>query len=377
MRVDRVRRIVMYSSMMVSYLSLGCAVDSRLEVEGNRADLDSARRYTMDRPDDTNLPQIHLLYALPSDGRDRNLDTNGLIRSSVLSAQEWLRGESGGSRLRFDTHRGELDVTFVRLPRSDSEYFAFGNNARDQIEYDLWSAGFTAANKIYAAYYGGRLQKCGSGPQPPATPGKVVVLAPLTPTCPEPFPAPAPPLDWEYTLIHEIFHALGAVGEQAPGQIGGHVTDSRKDLMSAGEWEFPSILDINRNHYWGHSETTFPDLSKSAFLDPTPAHSVLPAVWPLQAAVVVPVSQESTLRSPSTTLNVGLQIVNQSRRDLHLHWIDDAGTRNLHQPVPPDGDPTFDTHAGHFWVLADDTGTALAIYQAPDQGWARAIYSSP
>lgn len=132
-------------AMMIGLVSLACQHMAG-GTSGGLVDIDSSPRETADRADDTDLPQIHLLYAIPSDSTDRKLDKNGWIRSSVASAQSWLERESGGSRLRFDTYRGDLDVTFVRLPRRNREYRAFGDFISNQIEYDLWSAGFSAEN---------------------------------------------------------------------------------------------------------------------------------------------------------------------------------------------------------------------------------------
>ncbi len=343
----------------------------------------SSPRATADCPDDGDLPQIHLLYAIPSDGTDLELDKNGLIRASVASAQSWLAKESGGSRLRFDTSQGDLDVTFVRLPRTEQEYSAFGEDVPEQVEYDLWSAGFSAPNKIYAAYYGGSLEKCGQAPHPLDLPGNVVVLAPWTPYCPEPFPVPSPPADWEFTLVHEVFHALGAVSREAPNHCfakdcaPGHVRKPRRDLMSAPKWKFPSRLDVGKDDYWGHSKVGLVDVSRSAFLDPTPTNYALPPIWPPSVATAIPASQEPTLRSPSTSEKVKLQIVNRSGSVLHVHWLNHSGAREPYERIPVDSAILLETLQGHLWVVADDQGKALAIYRAPDKGWGRAIHVAP
>jgi len=369
-------------AMTLGLSVLGCQTTDQL-AKVDPATFGSSARPTADCPDDSDLPQIHLLYAIPSGGPDLELDTTGLIRASVESAQEWLAKASGGQRLRFDTCQGELDVTFVRLPRTDQEYSAFGNDASEQIEYDLWSAGFSAPNKLYAAYYSGNFVPCGQGPHPPGLPGNVVVLAPKTPSCPEAFPASSLPSNWEFTLIHEIFHALGAVSTDAPDHCDedpckpGHVKRPRNDLMSAPDWEFPSILDDGNNDYWGHTDAKLVDVSRSAFLDPTPTSAVPPPVWPLHLVTAIPASQEPTLRSPSTGEKVTLEIVNRSGSVLHVHWLDHSGARDSFGSIPVDGVKVFDTHQGHLWVVADGQDKALAIYRAPDKGWGRAVHVAP
>ena len=70
-------------------------------------------RYTEDQPDDIEGPQIHVVYVVPSDGEDQNLDRWGAIATSVRAIQNWV-GEDIDRSLRFDTRDGELDVTFHR-----------------------------------------------------------------------------------------------------------------------------------------------------------------------------------------------------------------------------------------------------------------------
>ena len=88
-------------------------------------------RSTVDRPDDFGGLQVHVIYAVPSDGADRAFDTSGGIESSTASYQAWLSGQTGGRVLRFDTYQGPLDITFQRLPRPDAEYAALGRGARE------------------------------------------------------------------------------------------------------------------------------------------------------------------------------------------------------------------------------------------------------
>jgi len=376
---------VLILAMILGLSVWGCRATGQFAATGSATPASSPRA-TKDCPDDSDLPQIHLLYAIPRGADDLKLDESGSIRASVASAQSWLAKESGGPRLRFDTCQGDLDVTFVQLPRTDQEYSAFGKNVRDQVEYDLWSAGFSEPNKIYAVYYGGTFKKCGQGPPPlSALPGNVVVLAPGTPDC-EAFPDRSPPAVWELTLIHEIFHALGAVSPGAPNYCPedkcpdrpGHVTGPLNDLMSAPNWDFPSRLDVGNDDYWGHSDANLVDVSRSAFLEPThPTNDALPLVWPLHRVSAIPASQEPTLQSPPTSEEVKLQIVNRSGRALHAYWLNHSGARELRESIPIDGRIDLNTLQGHLWVVTDDQGKALAIYRAPDKGWGRAVHVAP
>jgi Tol biopolymer transport system component len=100
-----------------------------------------------DRPDDRPGKQVHVMYVIPSDGEDRELDLDGTLVHTVDSFQRWLAEQTGGRSLRLDTFAGELDVTFFRLSQTDEEIGARGAFVRDAIEQGLEDAGFQAPTK--------------------------------------------------------------------------------------------------------------------------------------------------------------------------------------------------------------------------------------
>jgi hypothetical protein len=111
-------------------------------------------RVTVDRPDDVAGAQVKIMYVLPSDGRDRQLDQNGALATSVESWARWIERASGGQRVRLDTYQGALDIAFYRLPRTDADITSFGLSAIIEIQSGIAAAGFAEPNKIYAVYYG-------------------------------------------------------------------------------------------------------------------------------------------------------------------------------------------------------------------------------
>src|SRR6187455_2850112 len=130
-------------------------------------------RSTTDRPDDFSGAQVHLIYALPSDGADRALDTDGTAAASVSNFQGWLKGQTGGRGLKVDTSGGQVDITFHRFTETDAQLAASGINLRDAIESRLRAAGFDAYGKLYSVYYDGTgpHDHCGGGAWPPDLPG--------------------------------------------------------------------------------------------------------------------------------------------------------------------------------------------------------------
>lgn len=73
---------------------------------------------------------------------------------------------------------------------------------------------------------------------------------------------------WEFAMLHELFHLLGAVSTDAPNHVlHGHVGDDPRDLMYAGSQPCqPQFIDIGRNDYYGHNNPSLLDLGDSSYL---------------------------------------------------------------------------------------------------------------
>jgi hypothetical protein len=225
-------------------------------------------RSTSDRPDEQPGNQVHVMYVLPSDGADQQLDQTGTLEASVRIANEWFTTQTGGKKLRFDTYEGgKLDVTFLQLARTDLQMNPGGSSARLELEYQLLLNGFNSANKVYLVYYGGDGEGCGRGAWPPTLPGNV---------------GDGPPAFLEFLAVHETLHVLGFAAACAPNHTTiGHVDDGVQDLMfSGGTWR-PSTLDVNRDDYFGPLATAgCRDLANSSFLETLPAAAEAPPGWP-------------------------------------------------------------------------------------------------
>jgi len=232
-------------------------------------------RVTADRPDDARGPQLHALYVLPSDGVDRSLDTNGTIAASVANWQRWLQGQTFNNGLRLDTSNGELDVTFVRLARTDAELRARGLALRDALEEELRSKGVVRPGKVYATYYdGSSAAACGGSAWPPKVPGAVAAVylrATFGPgaTCYEPERSRSALQILDFAVLHEVLHAIGFVPSCAPNHTrDGHVSDSPRDLMYAGDepWR-PSVLDVGNDDYFHAHILGCQEFAVSRYLD--------------------------------------------------------------------------------------------------------------
>ena len=231
-----------------------------------------------DQPDDHTGPQVHLVYAIPADGDDAELDLDGTIAESVGVAQNWLSNQTGGRSFRIDTVNGEPDITFVQLSRTDEEIADEGAFVRDAIEQELVAAGLNEPAKRYAVHYDGTSTfSCGGGAWPPTLPGKVAALY-LHGLPNSAFPcdqnqfatAGGVPRYWEFSWIHELVHTLGFVATCAPRHTrAGHVSSPTNDLMYAGDapWNLNGVvLDQGNDDYYAHEVPGCPDLADSSYL---------------------------------------------------------------------------------------------------------------
>jgi hypothetical protein len=221
------------------------------------------RASTEDRPDDApGVKQFHVVYAIPADATDRELDLGDAIKNTVASGNNWLF-EQTGYRVHFDTYLGELDIQFVRLPRKDADYMALkGSTKHAAISADLQELITSTDKKLLVYYDGSQDEVCADGPIPQfnATDrtaviylrGEIPGYRPCLSTGFAGGPTAAPHYT-EYLALHEIFHTLGAVHTGAAHQESFHVADDSCDLMFVGVspcWDGPRTIDVDRMDYW-------------------------------------------------------------------------------------------------------------------------------
>ncbi|MFN3430306.1 MAG: CAP domain-containing protein, partial [Candidatus Sericytochromatia bacterium] len=219
-------------------------------------------RAERDRPDEKTGGQIHAFYVLPADAADRQLDTNGTIAGWIQEGATWLKTASGGHQLRYDTAGGQLDITVFRSKHTEAVLKARGKDLLHSLDDEVRQAGHNDPLKVNLYYYEGAHVdgKAGHGGGMAA----IVYLPTSTVT--------------QWTTVHELFHALGAVPECAPNRAtDAHVTDNPLDLMAPARERGTPILDFGQNDYFGHGRPGCMDMAKSPFLEPMPAGAV-PAV---------------------------------------------------------------------------------------------------
>ena len=91
-----------------------------------------------DRPDDLAGYQIRLIYVVPSDVKDRNLDTNGTISKWIDEVRKISRVQTGLTP-RFDTYQNKFDIGFLKSKYTIAQLIGTSGtrNADDLLRKEL------------------------------------------------------------------------------------------------------------------------------------------------------------------------------------------------------------------------------------------------
>jgi len=260
-----------------------------------------------DRPDDVpGLYQVHLFYVLPADATDQNRDLDGKINKTIEAVNAWFFEQSGGSKIRFDTYQGQLDITFVQMDMTNAQFHeasvaTYGGPywVRDILEENLAKKNLFQPGKIYVAMFEIDRQPiaCADAAHPPDLMGRMAGL----------YPSVVVEAGWncanyklgtgtssaDMDVIHEIVHLLGFAAPcgKNPTSLANmsHTGDFNNDLMwapganSTEDWDTDHMqLDPGNDDYFKHGIPDCADLANSAFLDPLPANPETPPDWPVE-----------------------------------------------------------------------------------------------
>ena len=267
-------------------------------------------RSTVDRPDESSLLQVRMMYVIPSDVPDESLDVNGRVCQSAKAFSTWLGTALGGPTLRFDVSNGELDVGFVRLSQTNAQLRGTDTRSnvdtgeayvRERLERELRAANLLRSDKLYAVFYGGESRyACGGAAYPPALIGSVIAMY-LKSTIggvgceSRPWGQASGLGYYDWAMLHDLMHGLGIVPSAGANHHSfGHAFDARApkpaiDLMYSPRpgqndpsWGIDEptglVLDLNHDDYLDH-DGGFVDLRRSGFLQPLPLNAVRPPGW--------------------------------------------------------------------------------------------------
>jgi hypothetical protein len=223
-----------------------------------------------DRIDTSTGAQLHVVYAIPSDGVNNFAASASVIASDAETVDAWWRGQDPTRTPRFDfaafpgcSGFGALDITFVQLSVSSAQLSPstgrYSTIFRAIPGFGRW--------KKTIVYYDGPIEDsslCGTGGGSPTTGSDSLAVVYPRSSCSRTASLRSAVLAHE--LTHELGYPDGRQAHVCPGDTG-HVCDSDRDLMypllSAGSLD-QLVLDVGRDDYYRGG--TAIDLSASQWL---------------------------------------------------------------------------------------------------------------
>ena len=231
-------------------------------------------RFLYDQEDVTNEYQVHVIYILASDSKDKKYDVNGTIEKIVLKGNKHFKKSTKEKQFRLDlTKEGKLDVSFIRLDKKKKKINKIDNGA-GYFAAEAIKHGFYNPKKLYAIFYQDKYKREWGqvGDAYFYGPNKMIEVA-MGVT----FMGGGPVQEAWVPYLHEQIHALGFVQLCAPGSIieknsrwgkNDHLNYSEDIMSDRGGDNYH--IDKKRKEYFAHSIPNCEmDLRKSAFLEPT------------------------------------------------------------------------------------------------------------
>jgi hypothetical protein len=226
-------------------------------------------------------PQVHVVYAIPTDGQDRFAELASGIATDVANIDAWWRREDATKTPRFDLFEfpacesrfGLLDLSTARLPDSAASLLPLdGRFERIADRLGAPPFDFSELNKKYLVFYDGPVgddDVCGTATGVPTIGGRFsFAIVYLRSTCNL---TVGNGVGAAVVAAHELLHMLGALPDGAPHACprdDGHPCDSSVDVLTPFYRGGPldaSVLDANRDDYYAHSGSWF-DVQDSRWL---------------------------------------------------------------------------------------------------------------
>jgi len=230
----------------------------------NRED-DKINRSLVDREDSTIDHQVHFIYAILKNGKDKEWDINGYIEKLALKVNEnFLKWSSQNKKsngisqkFKYDfLKNGKLDVSFARLDLTRKQIDE-PDHPNGLIYKELFKQGFNNPKKVYAIISGFN-SKHGNSDGGEGGPLFTILYGPAINSYGS--------KGMEIVILHELFHTQGAAYDCGKRTYrGAHVKGS--DVLGSGD--VTTKIDSKNDTYYKHGIEGCPDLADSIFLTPT------------------------------------------------------------------------------------------------------------
>ena len=226
-------------------------------------------RSIIDRPDVNDDHQVHFIYAILKNGKDKEWDVSGYIEKNALKVNKnflkWSaknkKSNGIGQKFKYDfSNDGKLDVSFARLnlTRKEIDKPDYPNGI---IYRELFKQGFNNPKKVYAIFSGFK-SKHGNSDGGEGGPLFTILYGPAIKSYGS--------RDMEIIILHELFHTQGAAYDCGKRTYrGAHVKGS--DVLGSGDVSIR--IDSKNDTYYKHGIEGCPDLANSVYLTPTSENS--------------------------------------------------------------------------------------------------------
>jgi hypothetical protein len=221
-------------------------------------------RFFEDQPDVNDDYQVHFLYVLAKDSKDKKIDINGWMEKRLTTVnskfEKWSKknkkSNGVGQKFKFDYRKdGKIDITFVRMDLTEAMLPKYPER---RIYSWLTNRNyFTNPKKTYALFTGFKA-KAGDHHGGSGSPPITTIFTPAGMS----FGV----TEKDKVILHELFHTQGAAyscGKRT--DFVGHVKEP--DVLAVNT--LYSIIDSKNDTYYLHGIKDCPDLSKSVYLTPT------------------------------------------------------------------------------------------------------------
>jgi len=230
----------------------------------NRED-DKINRSLVDREDSTIDHQVHFIYVILKNGKDKEWDINGYIEKLALKVNEnflkWSsqnkKSNSIGQKFKYDfLKNGKLDISFARLNLTRKQIDE-PDHPNGLIYKELFKQGFNNPKKVYSIISGFN-SKHGNSDGGEGGPLFTILYGPAIKSYGS--------KGMEIVILHELFHTQGAAYDCGKRTYrGAHVKGS--DVLGSGD--VTTKIDSKNDTYYKHGIEGCPDLADSIFLTPT------------------------------------------------------------------------------------------------------------
>ena len=227
------------------------------------------KRSIIDRPDTNDDHQVHFIYVILKNGKDKEWDINGYIEKNALKVNKnflkWSaknkKSNGMGQKFKYAFSKdGKIDVSFARLNLTRKEIDK-PDHPNGIIYRELFRQGFNNPKKVYAIFSGFK-SKHGNSDGGEGGPLFTILYGPAIKSYGS--------KDMEIVILHELFHTQGAAYDCGKRTYrGAHVKGS--DVLGSGD--VSTKIDSKNNTYYRHGIEGCPDLADSVFLKPTSENS--------------------------------------------------------------------------------------------------------